>query len=158
MPNCDWGRPCNCRECTEMFSKEICEVCNENKTYTTNSFYEYDRKGRGYYNFTSYCQICWNKKLANDMIREQEKKELYVKKVKLRNEHIEYLNQFNYYPTPIKQAVLKYRQQIKIMNSDNWIKKHLISSFRDTLKIEKTKNRWYCCKNRLKNIDFNKFN
>ena len=30
MANCDWGRPCTCRECRTQYRKEICPMCSFN--------------------------------------------------------------------------------------------------------------------------------
>jgi len=154
MPNCDWGRPCNCRECTEMNRRDKCDICNESKTILTHSQYEMDRKGRSSYEFINYCQKCWEEKKRNDEIKRQKEQEEQRKKRKKRVILQRKLEKFDYEPTPIKQAMTKFREQIKIGNSDKWIRDDIIQNFKDILKVEKTRNRWYCCKNRLELIDF----
>ena len=154
MPNCDWGSPCNCRECTEMNRRDICDVCKEGKTISTHSQYEMDRKGRSYYEFTNYCPKCWNEKKKADRIERKKQKEEQRKKDEKRANLEEKLEELEYEPTPIKNAVTKYREQIKIGNSDKWIRDYIIRSKINILKVEKTRNRWYCCKNRLELMDF----
>ena len=58
---------------------------------------------------------------------------------------------------PIKHAINKYRDQTKIGNSNNWIKKDILYRYYDLLLVQKIKNRWYVCNNRLKNINFKLF-
>ncbi len=154
MPNCDWGRPCDCRECTEMSRTEICQICSKNKTFKTQSEYIIDRKGRHYYDFINYCSKCWEKKVEKDKKEEQRRiEEQNRKNAEIKNlEKI--LKTLKYDPIPIKNAINMYRDQIKISNSDRWIKDYIIRSFTDILLIEKVKNRWHCCKNRLNLIDF----
>lgn len=157
MPNCDWGRPCDCRDCTDMHRREICDICNNNKTIITHSQYEVSRKGIGYYDFTNYCQKCWKEKEVKDEIERQKKQEEQRKKREKRIKLEAELEEIEFEPAPIKDAVAKYREQVKISNSDKWIRDHIIESCIDILKIEKTRNRWYCCKNRLALMDFKLF-
>ncbi len=157
MPNCDWGRPCNCRECTEMNRKEICDICIENKTIITHSQYEMGRKGISYYRFINYCQKCWDEKKKKDEIERQKELEEERKKGENRDLLQKRLEKIDHNPTPIKNAVAKFREQIKIGNSDKYIRDDIIRRFKDILKVEKTRNRWYCCKNRLELIDFRLF-
>lgn len=154
MPNCDWGRPCNCRECTDMHRTDICDICKKYKTIIINSEYEIDRKGIGYYNFINYCQKCWDDKKKQDDIKNQERqKEELEKEEKRRKLKVE-LDKLDYSPIPIKYAVAKYREQIHIGNSDKWIRDHIIEDHKETLMVNKTRNRWYCCKNRLNLLNF----
>ena len=157
MPSCDWGRPCNCRECTDMHRRDICDICNKNKTIMTHSEYEMDRKGTSYYNFTNYCQKCWDEKKKKDEIERQKQQEVQLKKEEKRRKLQVELDNLEYNPIPIKYAVTKYREQIRISNSDKWIRDDIIRRYKDILKVEKTKNRWYCCKNRLRLMDFKLF-
>ncbi len=154
MPNCDWGRPCNCRECTEMNRRDVCEICNEYKTIITHSQYEMDRKGRSSYNFINYCQKCWEEKKRKYEIKRQNEQEEQRKKGEKKVILQRKLEKLDYEPTPIKDAISKFREQIKIGNSDKWIRDDIIQNFKDILKVKKTRNRWYCCKNRLELIDF----
>ena len=154
MPSCDWGRPCDCRECTDMHRKDICDICNKNKTITTHSEYETGRKGISYYNFTNYCHKCWDDKRKKDEIERQEHEKELLKKKEKRRKLMIVLDKLDYNPIPIKYAVAKYREQIGISNSDRWIRDHIINMHKKTLRIKKTNNRWYCCKNRLELMNF----
>lgn len=140
-----------------MNRREICDICNENKTIITHSQYEIDRKGRGYYEFINYCQKCWKEKKKKDEIKRQKEREERRKKegkrVKLEAE----LEKLENKPIPIKHAVTKFREQVKILNSDKWIRDYIIRNCKDNLKVEKTRNRWYCCRNRLEMMDFKLF-
>src|SRR5262249_48208675 len=51
MPNCDWGRPCDCRECRTKARVEICPHCGFKNTVELVGTAEFktDRKGIGYY-------------------------------------------------------------------------------------------------------------
>ncbi len=157
MPNCDWGRPCDCRECTDMHRRDICDICNENKTIITHSQYEIDRKGMGYYEFINYCQKCWKGKKKKDEIEKQKEQEERRKKEEKRVKLEAKLEKLENEPLPIKHAVVKFREQVKIANSDKWIRDYIIRRYMNILKVEKTRNRWYCCKNRLDMMDFKLF-
>ncbi|HEC38038.1 hypothetical protein LCGC14_1689800 [marine sediment metagenome] len=157
MPNCDWGSPCDCRECTDMHRRDICDICNKNKTIITHSQYEMDRKGMSYYEFTNYCQICWKEKKKKDEIKVKKEQEEQRKKDKKTANLETKLEKLENEPIPIKHAVIKFREQVKIANSDKWIRNYIIRSCKDILKVEKTRNRWYCCKNRLNAMDFKLF-
>src|SRR5215471_6919053 len=61
QPNCDWGRPCNCSECRENNTREICDVCHEGHTIHLDVVYDTDRKGVPFNSFTNYCSVCWAK-------------------------------------------------------------------------------------------------
>lgn len=53
MPNCDWGRPCDCSDCrTERFPV-VCAHCGFKNVLRVEggSEYKVDRKGLGYYDF-----------------------------------------------------------------------------------------------------------
>lgn len=59
MPKeCDWGRPCNCMECTPK-PKGLCEVCCKEKGVFVESTLRKDRKGCKYYEFTVCCSSCY---------------------------------------------------------------------------------------------------
>lgn len=59
MPReCDWGRACNCSECTPEL-KEKCEICAKEKGYRVGSNYYTDRKGCPYYDFKTCCYKCY---------------------------------------------------------------------------------------------------
>jgi len=116
-----------------------------------------DRKGRSSYEFTNYCQKCWNEKKRKDEIERKKREEEQQKKDEKRAILEEKLENLEIKPTPIKNAVIKFREQIKISNSDKWIRDDIIRRFKDILKVEKTRNRWYCCKNRLEIMDFRLF-
>ena len=111
----------------------------------------------GNYEFTNYCRKCWEKKLDEDRIEEQKRQEEYRKKKMKRDDLVKSLGGLEYEPIPIKHAIIKYREQIKIANTINWIKREIINAFKDILKVKKIKNRWYCCKNRLDSINFKLF-
>jgi hypothetical protein len=54
MPNCDWGRPCNCIDCRTDRFKVDCPHCGFSNALKVvgGSEYHTDRKGMGYYEFT----------------------------------------------------------------------------------------------------------
>lgn len=71
---------------------------------------------------------------------------------------IKLFEEMKYEPTPIKNAVLKYQEQYGRWGRPSyWIKEEIIKSFKEILKIEKIRNHWYCCKNRLKLMNFRLF-
>ncbi len=113
-----------------------------------------DRKGSSFYQFTNYCQKCWNEKKNADEIERKKLEKEQLKKDEMKALLEEKLEILENVPIPIKNAVTKYREQIKIINSDKWIRNHIIGSFTDILKVEKMRNRWYCCQNRLELMDF----
>jgi len=139
--------------------RDICEICNKNKAVQIDSNTTYtDRKGMWGYTFINYCQKCWEKKIEIDKIEiqwQQKKNNIRKEKRLILQRKMEKLN---YEPIPIKEAVIKYRKEQMIGNSDRWIRNYLISSFKNILKIEKIRNRWYCCKNRLELINFEIYN
>lgn len=53
MPNCDWNRPCDCRDCREIIETHICPNCQfPNKvSIDRNARWVEDRKGIGGYMF-----------------------------------------------------------------------------------------------------------
>ena len=54
MPNCDWGRPCTCRECRTQIRKENCPTCGFDNEVELEGFGELktDRKGMNYADIT----------------------------------------------------------------------------------------------------------
>lgn len=157
MPACDWGKPCKCRECIESHSTKICQKCHLNKTFITipKDAYEREKGFRRYIKFSNYCKVCYEKKLEKDKMKEQKRKKILAKVYLREKKHINGLNKLNYQPTPINNAVIKWRTQLKILsNSERWIQQDIIGNFKDILKIEKIRNRWYCCENRLNEINF----
>ncbi|HUT81371.1 MAG TPA: hypothetical protein VMZ29_09235 [Candidatus Bathyarchaeia archaeon] len=54
MPNCDFGRPCDCIDCCTVIKQIKCPNCNfvNRVKIIRNAKYEVDRKGIGYYDFT----------------------------------------------------------------------------------------------------------
>ncbi|WP_217560139.1 hypothetical protein [Paenibacillus sp. GbtcB18] len=56
MPNCDWNRPCDCRDCREIIETHVCPSCQfPNKvSVIRNAYWEEDKKhGGGYYLFVN---------------------------------------------------------------------------------------------------------
>ena len=53
MPNCDWGKPCNCSECSTLDKDIICPTCGckNHVVIKMDSQWVVDRKGFGYYDF-----------------------------------------------------------------------------------------------------------
>ncbi len=153
-PNHDFGSPCDCRECKADHWKDTCDVCRVRPTVVTNAEYQTDRKGIHYYAFTNYCEECWGLKVEQD--NEEERKRLQARREReLKRKQMEReLESLPHEPTPIKYAANKYREQIRTSNSDKWIKDYLLRSHGKTLRVEKVRNRWYCCKNRVDHVDF----
>jgi hypothetical protein len=56
---------------------------------------------------------------------------------------------------PIKEAVSKYRELIKISNSDRWIQRDIAQRIGCLLMVSKIKNKWMCSKERLEHSNFN---
>ncbi len=74
--NCDFGSPCACSECMQDRRKPICEICRVRPTVHQSCGYSYDRKGLGGYDFTSFCEQCWQKR--ETARREKEEKEKQI--------------------------------------------------------------------------------
>ena len=54
MPNCDWGRPCECSEC----SAGPCQVCGK-RALIIRGTNMVDRKGCTWTGFERHCSECW---------------------------------------------------------------------------------------------------
>ena len=54
MPNCDWGRPCNCNDCIDTHIPTECSYCKE-KPIVTIRILETDRKGMTGYSTFGFC-------------------------------------------------------------------------------------------------------
>jgi len=54
----------------------------------------------------------------------------------------------------IKEAINKYRDCFKIINSDRWIREYITQHIGGVLLIQKIKNKWVCNEERLKAADF----
>jgi hypothetical protein len=72
MPNCDFGKPCDCPDCSEKINIQTCSNCN-NDVYKIINEYNIDRKGIGYYDYYGLCEnhysIYTNKKNIDEKIR-----------------------------------------------------------------------------------------
>jgi hypothetical protein len=54
MPNCDWGRPCDCIDCRTVYEKIKCTECGFENTVPIVRIvkgYSVDKKGVGGYDF-----------------------------------------------------------------------------------------------------------
>jgi hypothetical protein len=68
MPNCDFGKPCDCVECSTVIYLETCPKCGKvsKKETRTKMTYFTDRKGNGDYtkepvaDTFKACEICTN--------------------------------------------------------------------------------------------------
>lgn len=58
MPNCDWGRPCDCRDCVERFTRDMKCKCGADPVHTA-SCVVYGRKGDADMTYRVYCEACW---------------------------------------------------------------------------------------------------
>jgi hypothetical protein len=56
--SCDFGRFCNCIECTQNAMKPICEVCKVHPAVNQSSKWSQDRKGVSSHTFTSFYISC----------------------------------------------------------------------------------------------------
>ncbi|MGE7924742.1 hypothetical protein ACQKND_16385 [Viridibacillus arvi] len=54
MPNCDWGRPCDCLDCRTSTIRVLCPHCGFNNALSVIGYstFSIDRKGVGGYDFT----------------------------------------------------------------------------------------------------------
>jgi predicted RNA-binding Zn-ribbon protein involved in translation (DUF1610 family) len=56
MPNCDWGRPCDCKDCRTTYEKVACPNCGFQKTISIvrdTIGFSTDNKGIGGYEFAN---------------------------------------------------------------------------------------------------------
>ncbi len=70
--HCSSCGPCACSKCMQDRRQPICEICKVNPTVHQSHIDFHDRKGLRLYNFTSYCEQCWENQRAE---REQRRKE-----------------------------------------------------------------------------------
>ena len=94
-----------------------------------------------------YCAKLQAEREREKQIREEQLQLLKVHIHNLTNvEHTKY--------APIKEAVSKHREYKKITNSDRWIQRDIMYYIGDLLMIQKIRNKWVCCKDRLEYCDF----
>ena len=148
MPNCEWGRPCDCTECSgsrrDSALKSQCSRfgCNNESTKTVSAF-SCDGKDVGSYSTRGYCNTCYKvwyeeetKTAARQAVEYQKKKEeqceLYAKFLELSKEE-------NILLAPIKEL-------------DWWGRSYCtgVRSYlpQNDLLIQKVRGRWMYCKNR----------
>jgi hypothetical protein len=65
MPNCDWGRPCDCNECCGDRADSVrdqlgkpCGYCRKNPATGVHHNFTVDRKGMGGYDAVPCCGEC----------------------------------------------------------------------------------------------------
>lgn len=58
MPNCDWGRPCDCSDCRPSPGQRQCIVCGVKPGTIVIKKDGMDRKGMSYIIFDTYCEQC----------------------------------------------------------------------------------------------------
>lgn len=179
MPNCDWGRACDCKECNEGRRRDICDRCNKNKSTHFIDSYSTDRKGISAYLTTSICDECWDKyykeqydaqmekytkrekehiKWQEEQTKIQEEREKWLKEVVQYTQFIIFL--LSSYPSTlvsIRYAINKYKAAFPTSNA-NAKNKHIrdiIFKRHSFLMITKQNKRWYCSKERVDASDFN---
>ncbi|EGZ71027.1 hypothetical protein NEUTE2DRAFT_92943 [Neurospora tetrasperma FGSC 2509] len=167
--NCDWGRPCDCSECREMFREPICEICKINPTVHISAEWGRDRKGIASYTFTSFCKECLDKKQEEYRVREETEKKiaaaneerLHKMRAADKERMDKMLEHVNSLPPgeqiPIAYAVDKV-SSIWGGNSAAWRHRAVRDDFKKELQIVKVKNRWMCDKGRVDAMDFKLWN
>lgn len=137
MPNCDWGRACNCRECTESMINRItkCSYC-DNKHMKVIIDYECDRKGIGSYKAIGLCEEHYKQYLEE---KKKKKKEYEEYMLIGKNLYAKFLHKLL-----TMDVVLK---PIKIINNYKSIRENKYNIYesmnKDVLSIQKIKRRWY---------------
>lgn len=169
MPNCDWGRPCECSECRtdlEERTAKICAACDADlngsgveRYYETD--YSVDRKGIGGYYARYYCKNCHAKNVERreeqERIREKFRKE--EQNMKIANEreflaHLEYVERFKPpgpddgrpAPVPIKYLCEKLNVSAEYMT---WKREFFARYFG----VRKIRGRYRCEKYIADNVD-----
>jgi hypothetical protein len=66
MPNCDWGRPCDCGECSGDREDRVradlgkpCGYCRKSPATVVRHDFTVDRKGMGGYDAVACCYACY---------------------------------------------------------------------------------------------------
>jgi len=152
MPNCDWGRPCDCTECSERRHESTCHLCNEKATKFITKYIT-DRKGIGDYYTKSLCNIHYLNELQQQQKRDIEIKKREDERKKLIFTYMEKFNNLEIEYIPIKNLYNKlYSTKYRPRNNNELIKKYPM------LKIKKINGRWKCCKNALELMNFTYYN
>ena len=121
--------------------------------------YSYDRKGLGGYDFTSFCEQCWQK--CEKAEREKEKKKeqiLALNKARMDSMMTIVQKIHSTEQTPIARAVDKLVSEVtsveNVSNSRRWFQRHLIDHLSQELQVVKIRNKYMCNKQRVDAMDY----
>lgn len=157
--NCDFGGPCNCTECMGIAKRPICEVCKVDPTVNQSSELYCDRKGTSSYNFTSFCEQCWEKYIKEKKKREWEKEQVLALRKKRLDKMMKDVKELHFKEqVPIRYAVERLLSDIQSVknssNSQRWHQRHLVDFLSQDLQIVKVRNRYMCNKQQVDAMDF----
>jgi hypothetical protein len=157
MPNCDWGRPCNCSDCATEIQNNKCCKCDDYSSNFTRSLIT-DRKGISGYITSGYCEGHYKAYMVLKEEDDKKKAGLAQQKQLEKQQHIENITSIEHKTfIPIKEAIIKFKgQRGSTCHNGNYIREHFIPA--QLLLVQKIKNRWVCSKERLDGIDFKHLN
>ncbi|EPE36459.1 urea active transporter [Glarea lozoyensis ATCC 20868] len=162
---CDFGRPCDCSECSNVRRKPICEVCHILPTAHQSSIYTWDRKGVPGYNLRSYCEDCWTKyqtRLHEDEQKAALKRAARVKELDEMMERVKLIRGKE--RVPVRYAVNRFIEGFRSWNTQQlsplsessraWYQGAFLRSLSQELQIDKVRNKYLCNKERVDAMDF----
>jgi len=151
MPNCDWGRPCDCSECSggrrQQALQSTCSSfgCNQPPTETVDTL-GVDRKGISSYGTRAYCSSCYKtlreKEAAEEARRRTAEEEENKRRRELHAVFTERAGKLAPSLAPIKE--LRFNRVVR-EGYGHFTIHHLPSC---DLLIQKVRGRWMFCKNR----------
>ena len=136
--------------------KEISSYTKECGCECVDMEHDVDRPFMCYTEYRTYVAKRCDKHEQKKRIKKKHKHQILEEKRQVLNTHINNLTSIE--DTKyilIKEAITKYRECFKIINSNRWILEYIILHLGELLLIQKIKNKWVCSEERLKAADFN---